>query len=235
MVGYEYKVRSVCHCNSQRQKPGVLLCMPLQRQAGAPGALYHQGPGPRGGPRLRLMFVTLAAAGVDAESLSSPASTSPCAWARLSFTQQAMQMRSHSLAMRLDLIPHAPLLPRRGPARTHRSAMRVPLAAAAMRMLMRGLALRIAAVLRRMRVLVPVAAVGMRGRTIRLAAAAVRVPMRVAMRRVRMAVPVMVMAMGVGVAVPRVAVPMLAQDQKDDHVDGHAAERQEEHYCAQDG
>ena len=78
--------------------------------------------------------------------------------------------------------------------------------------------LRFAAMLCRMRMLVPVAAV----------------VMRVAVRRMRMAVTVMVVAMivAVGVAVPRVAVPMLAQDHEDDHVDGHAAQRQEEHHCA---
>lgn len=79
----------------------------------------------------------------------------------------------------------------------------------------------IAAVLRRMRMLMPVAAV----------------VMRVAMRRMRMAVTVMVVAMivAMGVAMPRVAVPMLAQDHEDYHIYGHAAKRQEEHDCAQGG
>ena len=99
--------------------------------------------------------------------------------------------------------------------------MRVLPSVSPVRMRVPDQGLRIAAVLRRMRVLVPVAAL----------------LMRVAMRRVRMAVAAMVVAMivAVGVAVPRVAVPMLAQDHEDDHVNGHAAQRQEEHHCARDG
>ena len=121
-------------------------------------------------------------------------------------------------------ITHASL-PHSCPARAHRCVVRVCVRVlprvSPMRMRMPDQGLRFAAVLRRMRMLMPTAAV----------------VMRVAMRRMRMAVAAMVVAMimAAGVAVPRVAVAMLAQDHEDDHIDGHAAQRQEEHHCAWDG
>ena len=99
------------------------------------------------------------------------------------------------------------------------SAVRVPVpaAAAAVRMAMAAVA--------------AAAVAGVRVRRVRMRRPAVAA-MRMRVRAVAMAMVVRAMAVPVPVVVPGVAVAVLAQDHKDEHVDEHARQREEEHHCA---
>lgn len=102
-------------------------------------------------------------------------------------------------------------------ARLNAVRVPVPAAAAAVRMAMAAAAAAVVA--------------GVRVRRVRVRRPAVAA-MRMRVRAVAMAMVVRAMAVPVPVVVPGVAVAVLAQDHKDEHVDEHARQREEEHHCA---